>query len=92
MGIVQYESSIVHNDIEHRYRIEQRFTDSYANRFRYRLNISVPLNNLKMESGTLYASVYNDYKLPHFSRNRFHAGRIYFQQKANGTGRAIAAG
>ena len=77
--VMKQQLSII--DIEHRYRIEQRFTEKYANRFRYRLNISVPLNHLKIEPQTVYAVVYNELfftdKLPHFSRNRFHAGAGY---------------
>lgn len=68
-------------EIEHRYRIEQRFTEKYSNRFRYRLNVSVPLNNIKMDPRTVYAVANNEVfftdKLPHFSRNRFHAGAGY---------------
>lgn len=82
--IMKQQLSII--DIEHRYRIEQRFTEKYANRFRYRFNVSVPLNNLKMEPRTIYATAYNELfftdKLPHFSRNRFHAGAGYvFNEK-----------
>lgn len=82
--IMKQKLSII--EIEHRYRIEQRFTEKYANRFRYRLNASVPLNNIKMEPQTVYAAVYNELfftdKLPHFSRNRFHAGAGYiFNEK-----------
>lgn len=77
--IMEQQLSII--EIEHRYRIEQRFTDKYANRFRYRLNVSVPLNTSKMEPQTLYATAYNELfftdKLPHFSRNRFMAGAGY---------------
>ena len=73
-------------EIEHRYRVEQKFTDKYANRFRYRLNVNIPLNHLKMYPKTLYLSTYNEVffndKLPHFSRNRFQAGAGYiFSEK-----------
>ena len=72
-------------NIEHRYRIEQRFTDSYANRFRYRLNVSIPLNKKEISAKALYASVYDEVfftdKLPHFSRNRFHTGAGYLFNK-----------
>lgn len=67
--------------IEHRYRIEQRFTDKFANRIRYRLNVNLPLNSRKMDPGTVYLSSYNELfftdKVPHFSRNRFLAGGGY---------------
>lgn len=81
---MNHQLSII--EIEHRYRIEQRFTDKYANRFRYRLNVSVPINNLKMDPKTLYVAAYNELffadKVPHFSRNRFHTGAGYiFNEK-----------
>ena len=65
-------------NIDHRYRIEQRYTGKYANRFRYRLNVSVPINNTNMDPQTFYATAFNELfftdELPHFSRNRFLAG------------------
>jgi hypothetical protein len=67
---------------EHRYRIEQRwFTTGYRNRFRYRLNVAVPLNNKKITAGTFYASAFNEIFLtntePYFERNRFFSGLGY---------------
>jgi hypothetical protein len=77
--IAEQKLSIV--EIEHRYRAEQRFTDSYSNRFRYRLNVSVPINKKEIIAKTFYASVYDEVfftdKIPHFSRNRFYAGAGY---------------
>lgn len=81
--IMEHQLSVF--EIEHRYRIEQRFTEKYANRFRYRLNVSVPLNNLKMDPKTIYLAAYDEIffadKIPHFSRNRFHAGAGYIVSK-----------
>jgi hypothetical protein len=67
---------------EHRYRIEQRwFKTGYRNRFRYRLNIAVPLNNKQMRPKTFYLSAFDELflnnKAPHFERNRFFAGGGY---------------
>lgn len=67
---------------EHRYRIEQRwFKTGYRNRFRYRLNTAVPINNKKMEPGTFYASAFNELfftnTAPYFERNRFFLGGGY---------------
>lgn len=60
--------------ITHRYRLEQRFLDTYyqpdpandptwvkgnrryLNRFRYKLNFTVPFNHEKMEKGTFFAT------------------------------------
>jgi hypothetical protein len=62
--------------IEHRYRIEQRFFNvGYRNRFRYRLNLAIPLNHRKIEAKTYYLAVFDEIflnnKAPHFERNRF---------------------
>ncbi len=77
--VMKQQLSII--DIEHRYRIEQRFTEKFSNRIRYRLNASVPLNNNKIEPRTVYAVVNDELfftdKVSHFSRNRFQAGAGY---------------
>jgi len=67
---------------EHRYRAEQRFTNNgFRNRFRYRLNTVVPLNNKKLIPKTFYTSVWNEIfftdKAPYFERNRFFVGGGY---------------
>jgi len=67
---------------EHRYRAEQRFTNNgYRNRFRYRLNTVVPINNRKIVPKTFYASVWNEIFFtnlpPYFERNRFFIGGGY---------------
>lgn len=68
-------------EIEHRYTAEQRFRKSFENRFRYRLNVTVPINKREITNNTLFASVYDELffsdHLPHFSRNRFQAGLGY---------------
>jgi len=68
--------------LEHRYRIEQRwFNTGYRNRFRYRLNAAVPINNKKMGPKTFYLASFNEIfltsKAPYFERNRFFAGPGY---------------
>lgn len=67
---------------EHRYRAEQRFTNNgFRNRFRYRLNTVIPLNNKKLIPKTFYGSVWNEIfftdKAPYFERNRFFVGGGY---------------
>ncbi len=67
---------------EHRYRAEQRFTNNgYRNRFRYRLNAVVPVNNKKIIPKTFYVTVWNELfftdKAPYFERNRFFIGGGY---------------
>jgi hypothetical protein len=73
--------------LEHRYRIEQRWVNGiYRNRFRYRLNMFVPLNNTKIVPKTFFISVYDEVFLnnaaPHFERNRFSAALGYQVDKA----------
>ena len=67
---------------EHRYRAEQRFTNNgFRNRFRYRFNTAIPLNNKKLVPKTFYASIWNEIfftdKAPYFERNRFFVGGGY---------------
>jgi len=67
---------------EHRYWAEQRFTNNgFRNRFRYRLNTVIPLNNKKLVPQTFYASIWNEIfftdKAPYFERNRFFVGGGY---------------
>lgn len=67
---------------EHRYRAEQRWTSyGYRNRFRYRVNATIPLNTKKIEKGTFYSILWNEIfftdKAPYFERNRYFAGFGY---------------
>ncbi|TAH18029.1 MAG: DUF2490 domain-containing protein [Cytophagales bacterium] len=67
---------------EHRYRAEQRFANStYRNRFRYRLNLAIPLNHKGIILNTFYAIVWNEIFFtdnePYFERNRFFTGIGY---------------
>ncbi len=69
--------------LEHRYRIEQRFTSfaGYRNRFRYRINAIVPINNKEIKSKTWYASFFNEVFVtnegPYFEQNRIFLGAGY---------------
>lgn len=56
--------------------------NSARTRFRYRLNISVPLNNTKVEPGTIFANAYEEVFFvapmkPTFARNRLYGGFGY---------------
>lgn len=74
---------------ENRFRAEQSWIyepykslNSKRNRFRYRLNISVPLNSKKIEQGTVFANAYDEIFFvtpakPIFARNRFFGGFGY---------------
>lgn len=68
--------------LEHRYRIEQRWsTQGYRNRFRYRLNAIISLNQPKINTGALYAYINDEIYLldkpGYFQRNRFYVGLGY---------------
>ena len=68
--------------LEHRYRIEQRWgTQGYRNRFRYRLNAIISINQPKINTGALYAYINNEIFLTdkpgYFQRNRFYVGAGY---------------
>lgn len=67
---------------EHRYRVEQRWVSGlYRNRFRYRLNMFIPLNNTKIVSKTWFLSIFDEVfftnKIPNFERNRVSAALGY---------------
>ena len=68
--------------LEHRYRVEQRFTSSgYRNRFRYRLGAVIPVNKNIIEPKTFYISMWNELFFtnnePFFERNRLFLGCGY---------------
>jgi hypothetical protein len=67
---------------EHRYRVEQRwFKTGFRNRFRYRLNAVMPINNRKMGPKTFYMAAFDEIfltnKKPFFERNRLFIGTGY---------------
>ncbi|MCS6906046.1 MAG: DUF2490 domain-containing protein [Bacteroidia bacterium] len=70
-------------ELEHRYRIEQRYTNKgYRNRFRYRLGFSLPIIRRKLsEDIILFMTTWNEIfftnKAPYFERNRFFIGLGY---------------
>ena len=84
MVLTQYSHRL---KLEHRYRIEQRwfaFRDDrteFRQRFRYRLNGFLPLNNQKIEPGTIFLTAYDEIFLnpkgPVFERNRVYGGVGY---------------
>lgn len=67
---------------EHRYRAEQRWSSNgFRHRFRYRLQMLVPLNQKVIKPGTVYAGIWNELfftnRAPYFERNRFFIGGGY---------------
>lgn len=84
---LQINQTIDRVKIEHRYRVEQRFfSTGYKNRFRYRLNLAIPLNHRKVIANTWFVGIFNEIflnnKSPHFERNRFYLGLGYQFTKA----------
>lgn len=64
-------------NLQHRYRLEERFMeDDFRMRFRYYLNVSIPINNKEMLPKTFYASVYNEIFL-HLDSPVFDRSRVY---------------
>lgn len=67
---------------EHRFRTEQAWLNKvYRNRFRYRINLIIPLNKRKVEKNTAFLSIFNELfltdKAPYFMRNRIYGGVGY---------------
>jgi len=67
---------------EHRFRIEQASINrKFRNRFRYRLNLIIPLNKKKVENKTVFVSAFDEIFLtdtpPYFMRNRVYLGLGY---------------
>jgi hypothetical protein len=79
-------SNIDRVNIDHRYRIEQRWLNgTYRNRFRYRLNTVLPINGKTLAPHVLYATAFDEVfftsKAPYFERNRFFVGAGYYFSK-----------
>ena len=85
--IISFKQGIV--KFENRFRAEQSWfyepqTDVHSkrNRFRYRLNVSLPLNAKEVKPGTVFANVYDEIFFvtpmkPTFARNRVYGGFGY---------------
>jgi hypothetical protein len=69
--------------VDHRLRAEQRFMSNavYRNRFRYRLNIVLPLGHEPLAPRSFYLTSFDEIfltnKAPHFERNRIFGGGGY---------------
>lgn len=69
---------------EHRFRLEQRWIEEagatdYRNRFRYRLQITTPLNHSTLQAGTRFVNVYDELMLNFAdgTHNGFDQNRLY---------------
>ncbi len=77
-----FKNKIPHCFLLHRLRIEERFIqDEFSMRFRYFLNLNIPLNHKKMVPKTVYLSIYDElfFNLtePAFDRNRIYGAVGY---------------
>ncbi|HYG14501.1 MAG TPA: DUF2490 domain-containing protein [Bacteroidia bacterium] len=68
--------------MEHRYRMEQRFTSNgYRNRYRYRFTSALPINSKEFKKGTLFSIIWTELFLtnrkPYFERTRLFGGLGY---------------
>ena len=75
--------------LEHRYRIEQRWSNKdYKNRIRYRLMAFVPLNKKTIEKGTFFIGAYDEIFMntqqTYFDRNRLYGALGYQINKLTG--------
>ena len=69
---------------EHRYRIEQRWITRtsndevrFSNRFRYRLQVTTPLNRETMEAGAWFLNFYNEFFITFDDPRVFDQNRLY---------------
>ena len=67
---------------EHRYRIEQRWLDragerEYSNRFRYRLQVTTPVNRPTLEPGAWFVNFYEEIFLNFDALRTFDQNRLY---------------
>lgn len=92
-----FTNKIKNLKIDHRLRAEQRFfhnsitnENSNTQRYRYRLSATLPLNNTKVQPGTVFANVFEEIFLGkddrNFKRNRTFGGLGYqFNDNMNAT-------
>jgi hypothetical protein len=67
---------------EHRYRLEQRWLEEageseFSSRFRYRLQVTTPLNRETMEPGAWFTNFYDEIFLNFDSERTFDQNRLY---------------
>ena len=79
---VGMEQQLDRINFDHRYRVEQRHLNTgYKNRFRYRLNVVVPINKPTVTKGTIFGYIGDEIfftdKAPYYERNRFYTGLGY---------------
>jgi len=75
---VGFNHSIQRTKIQHRYRFEQRwFEAGNRQRFRYRLQITVPINGKTIEKGTVFVNVYDEVFINAAPELAFDQNRLY---------------
>ncbi|WP_258932617.1 DUF2490 domain-containing protein [Flavobacterium oreochromis] len=90
-----YNKSFGRVKFENRIRVEKRLfhnpitdVDSNTERYRYRLNLIVPINNKKVDANTFFVNAYDELFLgpenPTINKNRIYAGGGYQVSKSFG--------
>jgi len=78
---VNYRSTFGRIINDQRIRVEQRFINTYSNRYRYRNSVIIPLNHKTLENNTCFANIYDEVFFietkPFFNRNRVYIGMGY---------------
>ncbi len=77
------KQSVLNCQLTHRYRMEQRFSESqFKPRFRYFLSLNIPLNQKELKKNCLYLSAYNEIFIQnrgtYFDRNRVYGAMGYY--------------
>lgn len=73
-----FNHNISRTKIQHRYRFEQRwFKSGNRHRFRYRLQITVPLNGKVIEKGTYFINLYDEVFINSKPELAFDQNRMY---------------
>lgn len=63
---------------QHRYRFEQRWLDQgNQQRFRYRLQVTIPLNNTSLEKGTVFLNTFDEIFIDSGPELKFNQNRLY---------------
>ena len=66
---------------DQRIRVEQRFINTYSNRYRYRNSITIPLNHKTLDNNTCFVNLYDEIfiieSVPFLNRNRIYYGVGY---------------
>jgi len=73
-----FNQHIQRTRFQHRYRFEQRWLDDgNQQRFRYRLQVTIPLNNTSIEKGTVFLNTFDEIFIDSGPELKFNQNRLY---------------